>query len=419
MLPEPELQPANSRHRASQKASPRALFNRKFLLLLVLILPLVILLLNQAPQPRDPLAQLRFEDEQYFLPRAQSAYTLHLLLPTRANLSDRAWIEQQLEVARLRQGITTTAIAGAAPSSNRLPEWLLQQQWQPGELSPEPGYLRLTFNLPAPPTGVQRQQLLQGLQQLPPAPPTLHQRLQAQRYLEGQTAEQQLLSALGDRLGQQPQTPDRTPRWTLVGPTFEQPTATAAHTAISAPAPTAAPAPDFPGGELQLRGSRGQGWQLLASPLPAPADAAQWAQQRMLAELVSQLLAQVTQGKVKDYRWLWQPLPDAGYQALLLRQPDPTLLNELSAQLAARLDQTLLDQTRQTLLQRLDDLLQNNPQQWLDLLALYRLPLDSHLVFRATLEQLDLPSCQNLLAQTLNADHRLSLSFASTGTPSP
>lgn len=406
MEPRRSSQPGGASRRRRTDSGYKPLFNRKFLLLLVVILPLVILLLNRSGQPPDPLARLTHRGDLYQLLKEQPDYRLHLLLVSAPNLSDRDWIEIQLQRARIAQGL----------HSGALRTWLSAQQWRDAAVDTRPGYLLLSFTLPDPPTAAQRSQLLSLLQQLPAPEPALTTRLQAQRYLDQQAPEQQLLGALGERLAARPTAPvTDTPAWTLVGPQASQPAALA----TSSPRPPAVPITPLAPAEQQLPSARGNGWHLLAETLPPPRDARELALQRITAELVSRLLAVVTTDAAADYRWLWQPLPYGGYQALLLRQADTGLLARPGEQLAARLDQATLEQTRQALLERLEALVRDDPQQWLDLLALYQLPVDSDKVFRATLELLDLDSARTRVAQTLPADRRLHLRFASTGTPSP
>lgn len=153
-------------------------------------------------------------------------------------------------------------------------------------------------------------------------------------------------------------------------------------------------------------------WRLLGEPLQAPHSGPALARQRLVAEATARLLPHIAPPN-SDYRWRWVPLARGGYRVLLLhRWPEQT--TPLGEQLAAALDQKLLDQLRNELLAQLDHLLEEEPRRWLNLVALYRLPLDSDRAFRDTLEHLTLEEARQLLTRLLPPTRRLAIRLKTT-----
>ncbi|GGC08779.1 hypothetical protein GCM10011352_38930 [Marinobacterium zhoushanense] len=389
------------------KVRHQPLFNRRYLLILIWILPIVILVLHRSGQTQSPLDQLSWQnDSGYLLPNTEPGYRLTLILPSTNALSDEGWVQDQAVERALRTRLDAAQT------------WLDQQQWR-ADLHRSGSYLALRLRMQAQPKPVQQQQLLSLLAPLPALDwPALTRRLRAERYLQSQPAEDRLLAAFGQqlepssdigtaysRLWQPPH------RWILVGD-VEIPEQTTS--------PSQADRYDRSGwqsGELLIPDTGSSrldtGWQLIAQSIPAPTNGVELARQRLSAELVSHLLARTLAANA-DYRWLWQPLVSGGYHGLLLHNwpDDPSAMGE---QLARHLDQALLDTTRDTLLQQLARIEQESPGQWLDLVALYRLPLDSHKAFRDTLTTLNLAQARQLLRDTLRPAQSLLIRFDTAG----
>lgn len=392
------------------KVRRKPLFNRRYLQILVLILPAVILALHMSGRRADAFKTLRLVDSDriYFLPTDDKHYQLDLLLPDSASLSDARWLQEQQHLAALKARLQEPPVQA----------WLHQHHWQ-AELQPHGGYRLLHFTMANLPTPGQRAELLDLLRQ-PATTDTkkLLPRLKAQRYLDNQDPQQRLLSAFGAKLDQAapvPESPSHlatpSPRWTLTGPDSNHlPDQAWQGTQARQTQPSWSAQQD-----IIDTASIASDWRLIGQPLPAPTDAAQLAKQRLCAELIRRLLdTQSPRGSA--YRWVWQPLPSGGYQALLLQHwsGDNPMLT-----LAAGMTDKVLKQVRQTLLDRLDTLSKENPQQWLDLIALYQLPPNSHEAFISTLRQVDLQQARALVSSALQPQHSLLLSFTNHGTTSP
>ncbi|MBV1787779.1 hypothetical protein KQ940_06880 [Marinobacterium sp. D7] len=384
------------------------MFNRRYLLILIWILPIVILILHRSGETARPLDQLGWQSETgYRLPANEAGYQLTLILPLTSALSDEGWVLDQTIEHALRTHLDGSTVQN----------WLARQEWH-AVLHRSSSYLALRMQMQARPTAAQQQQLLSLLAQPPRLDwPTLKRRLQAERYLQSQSAEDRLLAAFGEQ--REPSLDLTTaysrlwlppPRWTLVGDmgTTGQTT--------SPPKAARDDRSSWQSGKLLIADTGSSRldtrWQLIAQPISAPTDGRELAQQRLGAELVAQLLPR-TQTANADYRWLWRPLLSGGYRGLLLHgTDDPGTLGE---QLARQLDQPLLDATRDGLLQQLTRIEAEAPGQWLDLVALYRLPLDSHKAFRDTLNALDLAQARQLLRDTLPPAQSLHIRFDTAG----
>jgi len=392
------------------KVRHQPLFNRRYLLILIWVLPIVILILHRSGQSGQTLDRIGRQGEQgYLLPLAgQAFYRLTLILPSGAALGDDDWVAEQAVERALRARLDEAGLR----------QWLAERQWQP-ELYRTGTYLALSLTLQEVPTPAQQQRLLERLAQPPELDwQALERRLRAERYLQARSAEERLLAAFGERpdaavgiasaysrLWQAP------PRWTLSGDLD------AGEDTAPPPAPRTGPAPALRTGEQRIpvdgSGRADTGWELIAQSIPAPTDGRTLARQRLAAELMSRLLARNTPPG-SDYRWLWRPLVDGGYRGLLLHDwpGSPIALGE---RLARQLDQPLLDATRDALLEQLKQIEKEEPQRWLDLVALYRLPLDSHTAFRDTLVALDLEQARRLLVDTLPPAQSLHIRFDTAG----
>ncbi|SEG78979.1 hypothetical protein [Marinobacterium lutimaris] len=386
---------------AESKSKP--LFNRRYLLILVWVLPIVILLLQRGAG-ETPLDPLRWNStlHAYELPLQQEGIDLGLLLPLPQTLTDQAWIDNRVSAQALQQRLSMTDMH----------DWLSERGWQ-AQLKESSTHLLVRLHMNKVPTAQQMKQfysLLRRQERLNNAP--LHQRAQAERYLQSQQDESRLLVALGEQLADTADTPTAAlPTWILSGniePSEED-----------APAPDARNRrSDISPMQLVLNASPRQPERnlVLTGQLQgAPRDGAELAQQRLAAELVAQLLPRL--GGNSDYRWIWKPLAQNGYRALIL-PADAAASLQTPEQLGQAINEELLEQTRAALLERYDRIIDEAPQDWLELVALYRLPLDSHRAFRDTLNTIDLDAARALITNLFDPGHSLQIRFASTGNPS-
>ncbi|KEA63581.1 hypothetical protein ADIMK_2360 [Marinobacterium lacunae] len=389
------------------KVRQQPLFNRRYLMILIWVLPIVILILHRAGQQPSPLDQIHWQKALgYLMPDKRSGYQLKLILPLQNTASDEAWVANQSVERALAQRLESPSVQ----------QRLNEIQWQ-ARLERRSHYRSVIFHMANAPRPEQLQSIVSILSQ--PAPvdwSALQKRLQAERYLNSQSAEDRLLAAFGDQLRTNTHAADlyaglwTTPlRRILIGEGLNNSDTSVPPTADGVPLST----PQAGTLIIPATGSRlDTRWELLAQPIPAPHDGASLARQRLGAELVSHLLSRMAPADA-DYRWLWHPLATGGYRALLLHQWTAPLPD--GDRLAEQLDQALLDETRSTLLNQLDVLEAQTPEQWLDLVALYRMPLDSHTAFRATLESLNLTQARQLLTDTLVPAQSLHIRFNTAG----
>jgi hypothetical protein len=396
---------------ASPKYKP--LFNRRYLLILVWVLPVVILLLHQYAAQPSALEHLSWDSrrQHYWMPAENSQSRLELLLPRTATLNDSDWIETSVAQQALQARISE-------PDVQTL---LDQQQWQLS-VSSQPAFTLLQLSFTEPPEQEAITRLLNLLGEQPYFDwRGARDRLQAQRYLASQSAQSRLLSTFGEKLPR----PDRSieslysrlwwtePRRLLIARGDTKATDRPPHAALP-------PNRDWNPGELalstaELRGRSSDQWRLLGQPLNAPTNGTELAHQRLVAELVSLLLPTLFRQQ-EDYRWLWQPLLGGGYQALIWRgrQLDRTMLGQY---LAAELDAGILAKAQDRLLTSLTRIEQSQPEQWLHLVALYRLPLDSHRAFRDTLNRIDLEQARTLITELLPPNDSFYLYYTDRTTP--
>jgi hypothetical protein len=380
--------------------SPRhkPLFNRRYLITLVWILPLVILLLHLSARPARPLADAGWSpsEQLYFLNTTDTRYRLDLILPDTPALSDADWYEARINDARLDARLASPALR----------DWLDRQGWQLSRTRAG-GYQALQLQMQDRPERAAREAFLSLLTQAPALDePALHSELSARRYLQRQDAQTLLLATFGAQLPQPTQPP--APLWTLSGPELEL---------TPAPPPTRRlqTLDHWQPGQLEIAPASARtdtAWMLIGEPIPAPASGAALAQQRFVAEAVARLLPAIAPAGA-EYRWRWQPLAGGGYRALLLRNWPDSVAAPGQA-LAAALTDTAFNHIRNSLLERFNQLLDDSPQQWLDLIALYGLALDSDAPFRDTLEQLTPDAARALLEQTLRPEHSLAIRLTTT-----
>lgn len=387
---------------AESKNKP--LFNRRYLLILVWVLPIVILFLQQGVGER-PIDNIRWDAElqAYVLPNEQDDIQLELLLPLPQTLTDQAWIDTRVQIQAVQQRLSQ------APMT----DWLSTQGWR-AQVSEAATHLKIDIEAKQPPSAQQLEQFYTRLKQLEMINrEPLRKRAQAERYLASQQDESRLLAALGEQLSDTADLFAAKPVWLL----------TADIDKAEGSAPTtgsnAASRPWTPGSvrlDVSPRNPDAS-LTLIGQPQPAPKDGAELARQRLGAELMAQLLSH-SFGKM-DYRWTWKPLAQNGYRALVLPSSPTTRAWLADPSLASRgVSKDLLEQTRASLLSRYDQILTEEPQRWLELVGLYHLPLDSHQAFRDTLNTIDLDAARALITNLLDPGQSLQIRFASTGNPS-
>ncbi|WP_432697005.1 hypothetical protein ACQUQP_01215 [Marinobacterium sp. YM272] len=379
----------------------KPLFNRRYLLILVWVLPIMILLLQRGGS-ESPIDRVQWDGERqaYLLPASRDDILLTLIIPLSQALTDRDWIGQRVRIESLRQQLADTT----------LQHWLSQQGWQ-ADISQAPTHLRVSLQMQAPPQASQMRRFYSLLTSDVPQT-TLAKRARAERYLESRQDEVRLLAALGDRLPAQEASRPETPLWILAGK-LDRVSGSTQAPASQSPARSRGWSPGVISLDDRSHPARSY-WQLTGHPQPAPTNGAELANQRLDAELVAQLLSR-SAAQFESYRWIWKPLVRGGYRALLtLETPSVTDTAPIPA-LAARLDQALLDTTRDALLERYERMLDESPQQWLELVALYRLPLDSHRAFRDTLLAAELSSAKSRVNDLFNPHQNLQISFITAG----
>lgn len=388
---------------AESKKKP--LFNRRYLLILVWVLPIVILLL-QSGAGESPVDRIQWDAglQAYVLPLEQDDIQLGLVLPLPQTLTDQAWIENRVRVQALQQRL----------SQADLSDWLASQGWQ-AKITKASTHLLIRIHMAQPPRSQQLDQFYSRLTQLNNInTEAMRKRARAERYLQSHQDETRLLAALGEGLSTTDSPFVSNPVWILSGDID-----TGADTAPATPTRTSAS--DWPPRQIVLNESSRQPTlspMLIGQPQPAPLDGADLARQRLAAELVALLLPQQLNGDV-DYRWIWKPLAANGYRALLLpTKADTTAQRVAPLNLAQLLTEELLEQTRTSLLQRYDQIIDEQPERWLELVALYHLPLDSYQAFRDTLNKIDLDAARALISNFFDPGQSLQIRFASTGNPS-
>jgi len=391
----------------ASKSRSTALFSRNQLRLLVWGLPIVILLLSLSGPGNTPdtaiTADLEGRVYQQTLPQ-QAFFRLHLIA-AREPLTGAS--------AQLRQRLLTRALLTRLRQPDELGDWLQNQDWTL-HLQEHTGYRRLLLESPRPVASDQLKSFLQQLQTPPQVDwQALLQQVQAEQYLARQSAEVWLLS-------QTPQTEDRALtidpvadylqqldpghwRLTLTGPeplSLQLPTATPAGAEPQTSAPvrlSLRPLPVEPPVEPRLTLHR---WPL--PPINTPDD---FARLLLGRELVIQSLSlwleqPQSQGAGLGYSVQWEPAQNGGLASLLLTgAPWPHLPEWLPQQIS----QADLARARQQLLAQLETT--SDPQPWMDLLALYRLPADSLQQLPERLAEITPQTMKHWLQLQLHSDY--------------
>lgn len=395
----------------ASKSRSAPLLSRNQLRLLIWILPVVILLLSLSG-PNDALepgitADAEQRVYQQVLPQ-QEFFRLHLV----AAREPRAGAP-----AQLHQRLLSRALLTRLRQPGELGDWLQTRGWTL-QLQEHAGYRRLELVSPEPVTSEQLKSFLQQLQTPPQADwQKLLQQVQAEQYLARQNAEAWLHS-------QTPQAEDRVliidpvadyrqqldpGHWqlTLTGPeplSLQLPAVTPADTQASAsvrlslqPLPVEPPV----GPRLTLHR-----WRL--PPIHTPDD---FARLLLGRELVIQTLALwLEQPRPENaglgYSLHWEPAQGGGLASLLLTgTPWPHLPEWLPQQIG----QADLESARQLLLAQLETTA--DPQSWIDLLALYRLPADSLQQLPEQLAEITPQAMQSWLQLQLQSDYYHTLSL--------
>lgn len=364
----------------------KPLFNRTYLQILVVGSVLAILWLSsldsEAPAPQgqlenQPLYWLQVDDTD---PQTGLADQLQVILPTDSALSSAEQDRQHWRAAILNE---------------RLHQQLGNEYRYTVEVADD--YLSFSLfsnnqTLPA------LTPLLDALQQPVDADQWQAQlkKVQAQRYLNQKSAEQQLLAKLGNQLGDSGTLPlhwaelFEQPRYLLAGDDAEERADALAaqlptwQSRNSSNSPTAMLA-----GSTRLDISSARSLLLMANTLPGRANG-EFIRQHLIAATSLLALERFPPGSDTHFRMQMKVLQHDGYQAVVLSSELP--LNDQQLQtFRDRITPELVDEARPELRQRFQNV-NGNPRWQLNALqriARYQLPLDALQQFLTELDQLD------------------------------
>ncbi|WP_151702204.1 hypothetical protein [Nitrincola alkalilacustris] len=394
----------------------KPLFNRRYLFWLMWAVAIAIVLLQTLTREDVLILQTGYSGERqaYWLeqPKQEQVHT-HLLLLTGAVLNELDLHRQQLISEGVNQHLASPALL------EQVSDW----GWQIS-LTDAADHLQLEIISPELPQQAQLANLVQLLQQ-PVAidSDALRQRIQAERYIQTQSPQPRLLQAATSQLATLSDVTyaddyaslmQQLPRLiTFSGPSLQLDASAPPERNIDPLTPQ--PAQDRQPVPQLLQGYQSEYHHLHAWSLEKPDTADMLARQRLSADLLTQLLQRPLPGE-PEYRLVWSPMSPAGYVAIFLShqeaRPLPTskalrehLLQHLTDELLQQSSRALIQQTRQIL----DD--PGGQRRWLDLLARYQLPADSHQLFLNTLENATLAQMQETLGSLLEPDEAIHITL--------
>jgi len=398
----------------------KPLFNRRYLFWLMWAVAIAIVLLQTLTRDDVLLLQTGYSDERqaYWLEQPKQAQVhTHLLLMTEAVLSEQDLHRQRL----IHEGINQHLI------SSTVIEQVTSLGWQVS-LTDAADHLQLEIISQELPQPAQLESLIQLLQQ--PAPidsDALRQRIQAERYIQTQSPQPRLLQAATSQLANLSDAPyadgyaddyvslmQQLPRLiTFSGPSLKLDASVAPQRdiALQAIQPARGRQPET----QLLQGYQSEYHHLHAWSLEKPDTAEMLARQRLSADLLTQLLQSPLPGQ-PEYRLVWSPMSPAGYVAILLSHQEAGQLpgsKALREHLLLHLSDELLQQSSRTLIQQTRQILDDpgGQRRWLDLLARYQLPADSHQLFLNALESVTLAQMQEMLGSLLEPDEAIHITL--------
>lgn len=368
------------------------LFNRRYLFWLMCLLPLIIALLHlsgQQPEIEADFLQWQAEPPHY-----------------RAHISTQTE-PQLLLIWQHSPTFSTQGRLQQAQLQYTLEHWLQQpqtqhflqtQQWQPTLLM-QSNQVRLSLQAATPPTDAALTALLAALPDPEALPEQRRAELEAEAHLFRQGHEGHLLERLGDWINSDGNSVEQ-PLLLLSGANLPRlPTTTAP------PIHLGEYAPRLPAQQQQEYARLRSPYLLAAWSLPVPVTAEEFALARANASAIQQALPELLPPNT-DYRLLWHADARHSWLALLL-QPPPGRALPRADEFALNLQQGVTvphwDAARQQLLMESSTL---SPE-WMAITARLQLPLDSHRVFRATLETPPDGALPQTLQQWLQPEHQL------------
>ncbi|WP_409524226.1 hypothetical protein [Nitrincola sp. MINF-07-Sa-05] len=386
----------------------KPLFNRRYLYWLMWAVAIAIVLLQTLTREDVLLLETGYSSERqaYWLeqPKQEQVHT-QLLIMTGPALSEQDMHRQRLISEGINQHLASPAL------QEQVSAW----GWQIS-LTDAADHLLLEIISPGMPQPSQLESLTGLLQQ--PATidsDALRQRIQAERYIQTQSPQPRLLQVAMSQLAAMSnantaETGDYATAvlqlpWliTLSGPSLNL-DASAAPQREMDPQSSEQPLSQQPE-PLLLQGYQSEHHQLHAWPLKRPDTPEALARQRLSADLLTQLLLQPLPGQ-PEYRLVWSPMSPMGYVAILLSHPSPEHLpteQMLLDHLQQHLTDELLQQSSRALMQQTRQILDDpdGQRRWLNLLARYQLPADSHQAFLNTLETVTLAQMHEVISNLL------------------
>ena len=382
----------------------KPLFNRNYLKGLVLLLPIAIVLLHRLGAQEPLSEQIGFyqtpQYRLYTLPVSDDQFELHGLIALPDSPSAAGDEISRLLFRGLQERLQQADVSG----------WLQQQQWQVS-LQPASANMLIKVQLPALPSIEQLNQfwaLLGSGRGINWA--TLVKTAQAETYIAQQKDNQRLQMKFGELAKLMPPQGDivsqynalfaRPAIWTLTGPELAAypsdptPTDTSTTQVAALPSPLAT--------QTQLPLLRQNQAFLLGQRLEVIHSGEALAEQKLSAT-AAQALIQSVKPKQANSSYEWHAGAEAGYQFI---QASHWPIAQARQQLTTAIDQLDSQNTQQfakQLKQQFEQISEQTPQQWLDMIALYALPLDSDQAFRAKLDAFTVEQLQARLRALVTA----------------
>ena len=375
----------------------KPLFNRRYLLALMWIIPIVILLLNTTGRDQEPTPlNIAWQDD-----------------PRHWRLSYNNLPSYQLRAIRpLAPGWNLSNHLQRAEILNSLEHWLANAvntkqlnefDWQ-ASIQTLRSAIQLTISMNQAPTHEQLAWLSSALKQLPNAELNDRQRLIATWQLDQRQAENRLLATFESWLFAEP---GDLLDWTILlsGPNLSTSSAVSELPSVSVKSLASA---NIMSEEAHVAETH----HLLAWQMPLSEDAADLARQRLSINTIQQALDSLPDRPT--YRLVWNPLPPKSYLLIITQGQSGNRLDEQLRELLLGINS---DSLINKVVEQAIDQHQSanstamNATEWFELSALLNFPVESDLIYREAVMQLTPDDLRQHLAKTLDSQHQVKITL--------
>lgn len=392
---------------ATSRRTP--LFNRRYLWILVWLLPVAILVLNRGGSSdgdSSPIQIQRTDQSRlYQLETDDGLYSLNLLLPLPGVLTTPAWIYSDA----MSQAVLNRL------NAHDLVDWLNQHGWKV-TFNKAQDYLLVNIASNTYPDTETRQELIALLHTPPDLDWTeLDKRSRAKRYIDLQSnPETRLQNAFANEIQRLPQEPSVSATgyqqlfqlplvWTLTGPNMPD-LESGPQTELMTPETAFTTSSR----NLALPPERGEVRVLIGERLPLANTPTRLAHQYLEAALAQHLLRK-ERPDGSQVHWIWHSGTTQGYQMVVATDWPQTQLQEVLTTLPQVLTEEEFQTIREAALEHFRHIEANTPQQWLDMMAIHAMSADTPKQVLTELRSITLQQAKDDLGKIMQPSRQISI----------